>query len=229
MQGQDAPAATLEMTGALLPHVSFSPPSLNFGQLEKQAQLTLLLTVMPQEARLEQGTEMHLISNDPDVQVTEVPSSAAASGTQAYRVRLAPQNHTGRLQGRLSLVLTQMGDPAGTAGPVISTVSWLGVAAGNVTATPSFVAFGTPAHGQPATKQVVLSGKGLGSAWKTLAVSSPDPSLSAALKPIAGKTDEIEMTVYLGPSAAVGPLDTRLIVTEQSGEQLTLPVFAVVK
>lgn len=71
VQGQEAPAATLEVTGALLPAVSFSPLSLAFGQIERGTELTLLLRVTPLTAHLEQGTELRLVSPDPDVSVTD--------------------------------------------------------------------------------------------------------------------------------------------------------------
>ena len=117
VQGQDAPAATLEMTGAPLPVASFSPPSLAFGQIEKGTELTMLLKATPHPARLEQGTELRLISPDPDVQVTAVEADSsvggampeeAAQATRAFRIRLAPHAHIGRLQGKLSLVLARI-------------------------------------------------------------------------------------------------------------------------
>ena len=236
VQGQDAPAATLEVTGALLPTVSFSPPSLNFGKLEKGAELTLLLQVTSQTPRLDQGTELRLVSADPDVSVTGVPSSTPAAGTglalpaaSAFRVHLAPHTHVGRLQGRLSLILVHTGDPAGTAGPVVSTISWLGEAAGAISAVPSFVAFGTPVRGQAATKKCVLTGKGLGKEVSSLVCTSTNPFVSATLKPMPGSADQTELEARLAPNALLGPLDARLIVTERNGEQLILPVFAVVK
>lgn len=133
VQGQDAPAATLEMTGALLPAASFSPPSLAFGQIERGTVLTLLLKATPLPERLEQGTELRLVSPDPDVQVTPVTPDASGAGAlaetdtpsaRAFRVRFVPHAHIGRLQGRLSLVLAHMGDPPGTMGPVVDTVAW---------------------------------------------------------------------------------------------------------
>ena len=65
VQGQAAPAATLEMTGALLPLVSFAPPSLSFGRIEKGTELTLLLRATTPPERLEQGTELRLVSLEP--------------------------------------------------------------------------------------------------------------------------------------------------------------------
>jgi len=67
--------------------------------------------------RLEQGTELRLISPDPDVQVTAVEADSsvggampeeAAQATRAFRIRLAPHAHIGRLQGKLSLVLSSI-------------------------------------------------------------------------------------------------------------------------
>ena len=100
---------------------------------------------------------------------------------------------------------------------------------GVVSAAPSFVAFGTPTSGQAATKKCVLHGKGLAKEASSFACTSTSPFVSATLKPLAGSTDQAELEAHLAPNAPVGPLDARLTVTEQSGEQLILPVFAVVK
>lgn len=254
VQGQDAPAATLEMTCALLPAASFSPPSLAFGQIEKGTELTVLLKATPQPTRLEQGTELRLISPDPDVQVTAVESDVprggaipdeAAQTTHAFRVRLVPHAHVGRLQGRLSLVLAHMGDPPDTMGPVVDTVAWRAEAAGDVAASPAVVAFGVIAAGHTLTRRVLLTGKGLGKDVTTLKPSSTSPFLTVSLKPAPKQTgtkpvsaraadqvppaDRVEMDVRLDPHAPVGPLDARLTVTMPSGEQLVLPAFAVVQ
>lgn len=254
VKGQDAPVATLEMTGALLPAVSISPPSLAFGQIEKGSELTLLLRAMPQPKRLEQGTELRLISPDPDVQVTAVDAGSSAGGampeeaaqaTRAFRVRLAPHAHVGRLQGKLSLVLAHMGDPPDATGSVVDTVSWRAEAAGDVAASPSAVAFGVTTAGQTLTRRVLLTGKGLGNDVKALKPSSTSPYLTVSLKSVpkpantkpgsakltgqAKSADQVEMDVRLDPRAPAGPLDARLTVTTPGGEQLVLPAFAVVQ
>jgi len=258
VKGQDAPAATLEMTGALLPSASFSPPSLAFGQIEKGTELTLLLKATLQPERLEQGTELRLISPDPDVQVTTVVPDSPTGGaipeeagqaTRAFRIRLAPHAHIGRLQGKLSLVLAHMGDPPAATGPVVDTVSWRAEAEGDISASPSVIAFGVTPAGQTLTRRVLLTGKGLGGDVQALKPSSTSPYLTVSLKPApkslntkprhtkpenkpadqAKSADQVEMDVRLDPRAPAGPLDARLMVTTPGGEQLVLPAFAVVQ
>jgi len=258
VQGQDAPAATLEMTGALLPSAAFSPQSLAFGQIERGTVLTLLLKATPLPDRLEQGTELRLVSPDPDVQVTSVEPDASTGGAlpetdapaaRAFRVRLVAHAHVGRLQGKLSLVLVHLGDPPGTMGPVVDTVAWRAEATGDVAASPAVVAFGVTAAGQTLTRRVLLAGKGLGNDVKALKPSSTSPYLTVSLKPaprFAGTkpdsakpadqaksqakfADQVEMDVRLDPHAPIGPLDARLMVTTPGGEQLVLPAFAVVQ
>jgi hypothetical protein len=234
VQGQAAPAATLEMTGALLPGVDFSPPSLNFGRLEKGTVLTLLLTATPHAARLEEGTELRLVSPDPDIQVSEVPpESPATSPKRSFRVRLDPHAQAGRLQGKLSLVLALTGDPAGGNGPVAAAVAWQAEAAGDVAAFPPIVAFGVPAAGQALTRKVVLTGKGLTLASKAFVFTSSSPYVSAVFHTLPSRAEtkgdaQVEMDVHLDPHTPPGPLEARLTVTTPGGELLVLPVYAVV-
>lgn len=210
VQGQDAPAATLEVTGALLPAVSFSPPSLAFGQIERGSELTLLLRVTPLASHLEQGTELRLVSPDPDVSVTAVPLEASASSAdeaapavQSLRVRLAPHTHIGRLQGKLFLVLAHVGDPVGGMGPVVDTISWRAEATGDVVAAPTVIAFGVM-EGKEVTRRIVLAGTGLGTDPKALVVSSTNPYVTAALKPLPAPNPKLVATKQAGgiPKAA---------------------------
>ena len=233
VQGQAAPAATLEMTGALLPAVTFSPPSLSFGRIERGTVLTLLLKATPRPERLEQGSELRLVSPDPDIQVSAVTPDTPVE--HSFRVRLVPHAHIGRLQGKLSLVLVPLGAAAGAAGPVVETVSWRAEAEGDVSAVPSVVGFGVPAAGQAVTRKVRLSGKGIGPNGQVLTISSSSPYLSAAFLPLPRAVDPtrspnlVEMELRLDPRVPVGPFEAHLTVTTQSGEQLILPVYAVVQ
>lgn len=194
IQGQDAPAATLEMTGTVLPAALLSPTTLVFGHTAFGKSPTLSVTVTWNTQPLPGGSQYHLISTNPEVQITpELPSdqdakppvtaaltlalsSAAKRQTQTYRCTLSSQAHLGELQGYVDAVVVVPG--AGQV--VVGSVPLRGDVSGDVAASPAVVAFGTIRAGQGVSRQTRLT---LAQAMMPT-VSSPCPYLTAQLHPL---------------------------------------------
>lgn len=261
VRGQEAPAATLEMTGTLLPAAQLSLAALNFGRLSSGDSLTLPLTVTWNSHILPAGTQCRLVSTNPEVQITPeppgageaqplgmaVPTSASAdiakAQSQTYRCTLSPQVHLGELWGDVQAVVTV----PRTTPVVVGSIPIQGNIAGDVTASPAVVAFGTVPHGQTASRQIAL----------TLAqpilptVTSASPYLTARLySPTAARrshpfgggapakasqpddmaigSSEALLTVTLNSRAPAGPLEADLTVTTRSGQRLWVPVYVLI-
>lgn len=100
--GNRQPAITLEMTGTLLPSLTFSVPFLDFGKTTQTQAMPQTLTVSL-DARLTPGGKMpRLLSSNPDVRVQPLPAMEtegkdARMLTRRYQVSLAPDASVGPL------------------------------------------------------------------------------------------------------------------------------------
>jgi len=233
-QGQDAPAATLVMVGNLLPAASFSPQVINFGSVAAGTKLSQLLTVTLDPKLLPAGTVTKVSSSDPSVEVVPVPSSAAGAvpangqSQRQYRVTLLPDAYLGILSSRISLSVTASGAGGASsakgiaAGGTQNGAAFVtGEVAGDISALPATLAFGTVAAGKQATQQAFL----LGLAQSGLAAATDNPYLTARLQ-IGGQKPLLVVT--LSRLAPVGPLSGNIIVKTQNGQRLRVPVFALI-
>lgn len=176
------------------------------------------------------------------------PDSAKTSLAQSYRVTLLPHAHLGQITGKVDVVVTAPGGKDVTVG----SVPLQGEVVGDVAASPSLVAFGTATVGKAAMQQIMLTTQGS----QTLRVSSTSPYLSAHLEPAlagtlnrpfpgtsvtaapisSGNTSKPSnpaqmhlLDITLSPNTPAGPLETSLTVTTGTGQQLVVPVFALVQ
>lgn len=210
LQGQAAPAATLEMVGMVQPAASFSPTVADFGRVSAQNAKSILLTVTLDPRLSKTGKPPHLVSSDPNISITLLPEKAtgkgAASGethlvsakndaslvTQRYRIALVPRPRLGVLSAALSLLV-----PAGNNGsvqtPVGATVPVVGEVMGDVSATPGAAVFGSVTAGKSAVMSVTLFGAA-SDTLRNLKVFSASPFISAVL----GKTSSEKLAVSAG-------------------------------
>lgn len=254
VRGQDEPAATLHLVGTVLPVATFSPVVLDFGKVIAGEERTLPLAVQVNTRLLPSGQRPRLVSSDPDVQITPAASPAGNSSSteaQSYRVTLAPGAHLGPLAGKVSLVFTD-GQPGASELPGGS--AWVrGEVVGDVSASPSAVAFGTVPSGRSTTQRVFLIGRDLQAL--TLSCDSPFLSVrlsvsSASASGTAGKafgtgpfgtpptvaqgatpdkpSQMATLEVTLNPKAPPQALESHVRVTTPDGQQLVLPVYAFV-
>jgi hypothetical protein len=230
IKGQASPAATLAMTGTILPAAAFDPPGIDFGKVNAGSRLTQLLTVTVDTSALPAGTAWSLASSNPDVQIAPTraakPSASSAAGeTRSFQAILSPKARLGMVEGNVSVVFDTPGAPETAS----SSVPVIGLVAGDITAQPATLAFGLVTAGQHAERQTFVTGKTAG----TLTVSSPDPHVSGKLvpQPTAGDAKDSKTLVLIATLSAdtpPGPVQTCLLVTTPRGQQLQIPVYAVV-
>ncbi len=241
-KGQTAPAATLTMTGMLIPAARLAPASLDFGQPALGGSPTVPLTVTWNKAALPTGSRCRLVSTNPEVSVTLVVTSAGSS-SETYRCTLSPQAHLGELEGSVQATVTLPGQKP----VVVGEVPLRGEVRGDVAAAPAIVAFGTVTAGQTALRQINLA---LARAEMPV-VTSASPYLTARLGPVTAqqpahpfgagplnatsRTESIEakpfqatLDITLSSKAPAGPLTTELIVTTGTGQHLRVPIFALI-
>ena len=224
-KGQDTPAATLEMTGTLLPAVKLSPIALDFGPVRAGGSITRSLAVTWDIALLPKGSQCRLISTNLEVQITPEPSSigAGTASSQAYRCTLSPQADLGELSGKIEAVVT----PPGAKSVVVGAVPIRGDISGDVVASPAVVAFGSVTVGQAASQQIILTLSHPGK----LVVTSVSSYLTVQQRSLPGDTPnatQVLLSIALTGKAPVGSLATELTVTTENGQHLKVPVFALV-
>ncbi len=242
VKDQGAPAATLTMTGTLVPAARLAPASLNFGQPASGGSPTVLLTVTWNNAALPTGSRCHLVSTNPEVSVTSVSTSAAAFG-ETYQCTLSPQAHLGELEGSVQAIVTlPKRKPV-----IVGEVPLHGEVRGDVAAAPAIVAFGTVAAGQTALRQINLSltraelpvvtsaSPYLTARLGTMIAQQPERPFGSGPLNATGHAESIEakpfqatLDITLSSKAPAGPLTTELTVTTKTGQRLRVPVFALI-
>jgi len=252
IQGQAVPVATLEMTGTILPVTTFTPAALDFGQCAFGSHSTVPLVVTWNKQALPGGSQCRLVSTNPEVVIgpAQLSTDAGADNPpQTYQCTLSPLAHLGELQGSVDAVVTLPGvEPI-----VVGSAPLRGDIRGEVAASPALVAFGTVQLGRAATRQIILSLM----RPRMLSVSSASPYLTAQLhpfvpppavippvsRPFGGRvpkavvgdpasqqssSSQVLLDITLSGKPPIGPLETELTVTTQSGQRLRVPVFALI-
>jgi len=184
--------------------------------------------------------------------VSTPPRAATMFGTppdpvRTYRVTLSPQARIGTFTGRVSLVFPGSGGASDLSGGF---VSLRGEVVGDFSAAPGVVAFGAVMAGQPAAQQVFLTGQRL----NALRISSDCPYVtvhlgvpqavrnstqafgaasgrtapSAILSNQTSATAIASLHVTLSSQTPPETLETRVRVTAPGGQQMVIPVFALI-
>ena len=242
IKGQDAPAATLTLTGTLIPAARLAPASLDFGYPASGGSQTVSLTATWNKASLPTGSQCRLVSTNPEVSVTPVPASAGASN-ETYRCTLSPQAHLGEIEGSVQAIVTLPGQKP----VVVGEIPLRGEVRGDVAAAPAIVAFGTVTAGQTALRQINLSltraelpivtsaSRYLTARLGTVTAQQPEQPFGAG--PInatshtgSDETNPFQATLDITLSSKVpaGPLTTEMTVTTKNGQRLRVPVFALI-
>ena len=242
VKGQEAPAATLEIDGTVVPVAAFVPAALDFSRTsaEKAPVLTLTVTLDP-HAFAAMGLPSHpvLTSSSPDISVSEAAPSKTFSASEVYQVRLTPKAKLGVLNERLLLFASEADRQAGKPVPGAS-VPVLGEVTGEIGASPEAIVFGTVSAERSGVQRVTLTAANP-QVLRRLTLYSASPSITVRLLDAAGQpwtaqsssasAVTLEVTVTpKGPGypALSGSLQTQVLVTTASGQQLILPVFVSV-
>jgi hypothetical protein len=248
VRGNTHPAFTLEMTGTLLPVVAFTPAFIDFGKATSAQVHPQRLTVSL-DARLAPGGHWPVLtSSNPDVQITPLPTEKPRSPqtsrhtllARSYQLTLSPRASLGPLSGRLSFAPTAS-DSAPHPVPGVDlqapltepSALLLGEVTGDVSASPSSLAFGNTQPGAAVTRSVLLTGSPV--ELSALKVASDSPWLMPRLKvdthvfPGGARASAVrELDITLSPDVPVGTLRSNVTVTLSNGQRLLIPASAYI-
>jgi len=252
LENGDEPAAIPEVTGTLLPSVSFEPGIVDLKRTMPEERKSLVLTATFEPRLLAAVPDPVLVSSNPAVRVTALsalanssaPSAGPPSPIRLYRVELAADAPLGPLSGILSfrtrVPAESTAEPDPTAAALLSVrVPLTGRVVGAVSASPQTLALGVVARGQEATRAVTLTGKttedltGLRVESESRWISGELLDEIAPREADSATGGESGMTrtlrVKLAADTPPGGVTANLIVILQSGRRLLLPMSAFVR
>lgn len=116
--GQEKPVVLLEMTGTVLPLVSFSPAFVDFGRVAANKSVAQTLTVTLDKRLMEHGQRLALVTSNPDVILRLIPRTTKDTPpvktkqealnekaiVQTYEITLSNHAAMGPVSGTLSFV-----------------------------------------------------------------------------------------------------------------------------
>jgi hypothetical protein len=258
VQGVPRPAAMLQLTGTLQPNVTLTPNVLDFGKVAVGTTPSLTLTATYGNRLKAGIPLPRLVSHNPYVSITPLidlplqqPKPAGKRPVrpriQRYRVTLKPGLESGSLTDTLDLLPAETSPGPGVPGVKVPahlaaalkqvTAMIVGQVVGNVDAQPPVLAFGSVNPGRAYTRQIVLRAKkaaalqnvklAANSSWLAVQLNS-----SGAISPLmaAGRAAEATrvVDVTLSGETPAGLLSSRITVTLNDGERLTIPVQAYI-
>lgn len=250
------PVAVLEVAGTLRPSLALSPALLDFGQITGGQASALTVTATWDERLTPGGSLPVLMSTNPDISVTPQPETEVmipkvpgpspflhrGTRTRTYRVLVSPTAVLGPISGMLSFQpskssggLSKKGLDQSVLRAAIysqSTALLLGQVQGDLTAQPQALTFSRVRQGQPASREIVLTGVRL-ETLKSLSVATASPWLTAHFSPATPvfsggqlqATSQV-LDVSLSPNTPPGLLASTLKITLANGQHLRIPVIA---
>jgi hypothetical protein len=248
VQGNSLPVATAEITGTLLPTVTFTPALVNLDRVVAGKEQSLLVTAVF-DARLAAagGALPALVSSHPHLRVTEEnapaatpaapphvtePDAARPTFTRTYRLSVAQDIPIGPLTGALSFGAPNSAPPDALKS---ARVALVGQVVGDVAAQPQALAMGMVPRDRETTQELVLTGVNA-AALENLKINSDSTYLSARLDTAAASAATTSapgaartLVVTLTPGMPAGALQTQLNVTLANGRRLIIPVNAYVR
>lgn len=230
VEGNAEPAAIYEITGTLLPAVTFAPPLVDFGSVRAGASRSITLTATLDARLTDSGALPPLIASQPAIRIRPLSDGAATKSSpssptivRTYAVSLAPDAPIGTLTGSIAFAPTSGSDALAR-----TSVFVVGQVAGLVSAQPQAVVFGAVPAGHRTTRQIVLTGS-VPSALKNRKITSESPWLTIGSgSPDEKKSDAETITITLRADAPTGVLQTRIAIILDNGQRLLLPVSAYV-
>ena len=253
VKGSDAPVATLEMTGTLLPSLAFSTTTLDFGQVRTGEKQTKHVMVVLDQRLLHNRQPPALKTSNPAFDLKPITLDAAAEAKfqkqlllpkqiyatmyhADYAVTLAKNAPMGPLSGELSFYPAppQTSSQATTPEAYLlqsTNVMLSGQVIGDVTAEPSILNMGVLPTDQEVKRQIVLTVKKV-ALLKAMHIECRNPWITANMEsPSASATQShnantsvVKITVDARTPAGV--LDTQLTIHFADRSRLLVPVRA---
>jgi hypothetical protein len=224
--GQAAPAATLEITGTLVPSATFSPDLLNFGDVPYGDTPTQKLVATIDKKAVPSLDAVQFESTDSDITADRVSVTPFGDNeeTVEYQVKVSPTPYIGIIDGTVSLMVRNVSNGMSLIG---SSVPIHGNIIGGFSSSPQSITFANAPAGKAATQQILLTGISTADIPKlTLFSASPLIELKAETPdPNAKPSKVIKVDVNLSDKMQVGSLQTQIIITAPDGSRMLLPVL----
>jgi hypothetical protein len=235
--GQTAPAVVLEMTGTLLPAVSVTPTTIDFGDVPYGTQKSENVTVAFDPALLASAKSPDLVANGGDLTVSQISGGAApirGAVSQTYRVTLSSKTPAGVLSESLAWVepanmtpSVGLVDAGGqelvqTRAAVVVPIPIAGDVIGAIVASPNELFLSTVQRDQGASAngQVTLTSR-VATRLTGITAASDTPNV---LVEIHKQTGSIYLNVTAQTGGNAGLSLSNIIIKSVSGEILTIPV-----
>ncbi|HVF09203.1 MAG TPA: DUF1573 domain-containing protein [Abditibacteriaceae bacterium] len=251
------PLATMTIEASLKEAITFSASQIDFGRVAAGTARSVPLTVTAHPRLATNGTLPKLFSSNPDIQISAIPNGktverpagSTAPYVQRYLLTIGAKASTGPINGVISFTSPAQPHTQGTpsnfapmdAALQRASVPIYGEVAGRITAMPAMVIFGTGASGK---QQVILSSS-FPASLQNLKVKSLNPwvvarlvlppSPAAKVTKAAAKTSPpapataVLLELSLKPNAPDGGLETQVVISNQVGDRLNVPVSVYVE
>ena len=248
------PIATLHVTGTILPPVTFSPSSLDFGHSASAQSAANSLSLVYDDSLEADGSSVAPVSRDSTVTIDPsgppqtapaIPSWRPDTGhvrhLHTFTVHFNPNHDIGNLTGRLVAVRQTKTGPDIELGDI----PYYANVAGDFHALPTVIAFGMVEPGKPATQTFQIQGKNLDKLTATSTVSylsvkvSPVHYDSGLTRPFGAplpkqappqdpENESVDAIITLSSSVPTGPIQSSVSIKSADGQELVLPVYALV-
>jgi hypothetical protein len=242
VQGQQSPAAVLEMEGSILAPVMVSPEIVDFGEVAAGSEKSIILTVGMNPALLELVNPPKMVAGDTgDVIVQATPGGETlrgASVARSYRVTLSPNAPAGLLNESLTFRIPAptmihsvraIGGKAGSPEIDVSVPVRADIV-GSITSSPKEVLLSTVAdnEGPPKTSaEITLTGNHA-SDLDGLTVESNEPAVTAAFEDSdASGQNQRKIVVTALSAGGTGVTSSKIVVTDNRGRMFVVPVHVI--
>lgn len=226
--GQEVPLATLALDMTLRQSVVFTPKRLDFGSIPSGMGKEQKVTVTVDAALVSGLFLPPLVSSDPAIRgvpcgpLQKKIVNEKAVFCQQYAVVISPSASAGNVATELRFQTASGPENAPLMRPALPVA---GIVAGNLSAMPASVFFGSLPAGRPATRTVVVSlavAQSVGSLHVTCSASW----LHAAFDPSDTVGKHHLLTVALTNQAPLGLLQGKITITAGKDESVMIPVVA---
>lgn len=227
VEGQNVPAATLEMTGAVAGPITLSPSELDFGDVVRGSSPEKCITVFFDAGIESERSSLNLVSSNSNVKIAKAEQLASHDRweTRCYEVSISPTAPCGLLTGTLCLRTRDAGSESPVVGNVIAIRARV---IGAVTLSEDDAVIYRLAQSECQPKRIRLTGVETKDI-RLLRISTASPILEAKLISQMDSHDasEIYLEISLIGASPLGALRTEVIFRTPDGTEYVIPVTIV--
>jgi hypothetical protein len=242
LSGQAKPALTLQIEGEIEKLVQFAPETIDFGRVQAGKRVTIMVTATFDPSFYNRGIIRVPLSNNPDINIDEVAKSDPLSEIDrkmkiTYKVTLSASAKLGKFDE--TVVVRPPKSHLHISGAGLFRIS--GEVGGDISATPTLIAFGTVERAIGPVQIVRVNGISR-EALEGLSISTGSTYLTAHFKLIDSSTlaqslssskdsnsaSEGQLVIGLTSGAPAGPFVSDVSLRTDSGQTLVLHCYGVV-